>query len=843
MHPPHIGKIADALLWIVVITAPLAGGSSNLLVLPILAVVTAAAYAAALFSLRESGRALHVFGLAIGCLLLAAFSALQALPLPFPWLEAISPRAADLRAFVEVDRHRAPLSYEPGSTIRESAKLLLYMMVALVACERVRSRRGCEVVVVPVAIAGLAAAGLALIHRALGIDRIFGVLPTMGSTSAMWTTFANPNHAAGFMALASLSSVGLALSDRARHRRAGFLIAAVLSGLVSVLGLSRGGLVALAFGYAILALLLALSRANRRRGLRYATPALLVMCLLLPLAGILLRLDGIIGEVRGTLLDRAGISEKLAGARDVLPMALDHRWLGIGRGAFISVYPQYKTSPLRLTFAYPENLFAQLVSEWGFVVGGLALLGLLTALIVRLGRARSTAALGALVGVTALALQNMVDFSLELPGVAVPVAALLGGAGADRVWRIRLSLASRLTSGVVLGFPILLLFAATAGAVLGGDVIEDVRRLEGAALARGATHPLDPEAPGPAEPMSFSEARALAARHPANPLVAVQVAYLAETGTPPDLEEAVRWTNRTLYLAPTYADGHLTAGRLLVRTGHRSQGFLELRRAWELSDGLLWPTLIDQVLLLARSPDDVLAAVPRRDPELDIVDEWSLARCVLYVAGTRRAEWARSLASRFEEVDSIPEGALSVVARAALSTGELRIAERVLERIRRKEPDDLEAALLLLRVLNERGARADMKALIDRMLATEGVDPVPFLRARFQWALGERDTATAHASLAELDRRLPPTHLHQAEIARLELALAKLQGNPSRTVEALDRAVGLAPEDLDLRLERAQVLKTIRRWREARIDVEFVLARDPKQPVAHALLESLSASE
>ena len=38
-----------------------------------------------------------------------------------------------------------------------------------------------------------------------------------------------------------------------------------------------------------------------------------------------------------------------------------------------------------------------------------------------------------------------------------------------------------------------------------------------------------------------------------------------------------------LLLAPTYADGHLAVGRMLVRSGHREQGFMHMRRGWELA--------------------------------------------------------------------------------------------------------------------------------------------------------------------------------------------------------------------------------------------------------------------
>ena len=92
--------------------------------------------------------------------------------------------------------------------------------------------------------------------------------------------------------------------------------------------------------------------------------------------------------LRGALTapnDPWGVQVKLDGMKDVLPLAMDHFGFGIGRGAFVSVYPQYKTSPLQLTFAFPENLVAQFVGEWGVIVGLAAVISLLIAVGLRLG--------------------------------------------------------------------------------------------------------------------------------------------------------------------------------------------------------------------------------------------------------------------------------------------------------------------------------------------------------------------------------------------------------------------------------------------------------------------------
>ena len=102
---------------------------------------------------------------------------------------------------------------------------------------------------------------------------------------------------------------------------------------------------------------------------------------------------------------------------------------------------------------------------------------------------------------------------------------------------------------------------------------------------------------------------------------------LAVTG--PLLARAIRWVNRPLYLSPTYADGHLQAGRLLIMTEHRRQGFEAMRRAWELSPGDRRTMFIVQIVALARSSSEVRRAIPRRVPALDVLDEAQVDRLVI----------------------------------------------------------------------------------------------------------------------------------------------------------------------------------------------------------------------
>lgn len=834
MDSERAGSIADWALAAVIVLAPIAGGSSNLYVLPALATLTALAFGASLFHARASGHSFHVPFLAIGCAILAGYTWLQTLPLPEGAIERVSPHAFEVRSLVSDAPSRWPISYEPASTAREAAKLLIYAMIVAVAAERMRLRRRFEPIAAPIVIAGLAAAGLALIHRLLGIEHIFGILPSHGWTSFMLTTFANPNHAAGFMNMASLVAVGLALNDRARDRQLGYLIAAIICGVVSVSCISRGGISALAIGYVLLGLALLRLKAKDPEKVQRLAPLMIAAALVLPLAGFALQYEPIIEELRGTMLKGAGVSEKIAAVKDALPMTADHAWLGIGRGAYISIYPQYKSSALALTFAFPENIAAQLVSEWGAVVGLLALAGLSAALIIRLVRARTVAIAAALIGVTAVVIQNLVDFSLELPGVAIPAAAILGAAGADRVRRLRLRFSSLPPVVACFVVPVALMGLWTSEALQGGDVLDDLIRLE--RYARSAH-----DHASPIDPARAAEVRKIAERHPASGFAAAQVAYLHEIADPPDLPGAIRWGNRAIYLAPTYSDAHLLLGRILVRAGQRALGFAEMRRAWMFAGGGE-PRVIEQILGLARNADEITIAVPRRDPLLDAIDPVQLARIANFLKLNKgNVELARSVLSKLGSIDALAPATLSTIATLA-STIDPALSERAIARLRVLEPDNPQAALVYVQLLGARGERAKMKAVLADVLENPRIDPSPFLRARLDLAIGEKDEQGGREALKRLELQLPPTRATQGELARLEATLERRLEHPARAVSALDHAVRLAPEDLPLRAERASLLKLIGRARDARVDLEFILVRDPNDRAARQMLDEIRAA-
>jgi tetratricopeptide (TPR) repeat protein len=824
---PPTRWLADAGLGALIILAPLAGGSWKLEVLPVLLGLAIVAWVSVCMAGRR--RRLHLGALSAALLLLAGYTALQALPLPAGLLAALSPRAAELRAFMAGQPGPGPLSYEAGATWREAAKLVLYALVVQVARERVRVHGGRERVAIPLVLAGLAAAGIAVLHRALGIDRLFGLIDTLTSPREMLSTFVNPNHAAGFMVLTALTAVGLAVDAQDNTRRLAFIGAAAVAAGVSVLSLSKGGFGALLLGLALFAALWLLRR--RRGGDRDpgSAPAVAAAACLVPVAAILWRLEDLVALLEPRPGEQGlGLAEKAAALQDAFPMMQDHLLAGVGRGAYVSVYTLYKTSPLQLTFAFPENLAAQLLSEWGVVVGGLALLGLTTAVLGRLWRARRPVPLAMMCGVAAILAQNLVDFSLELPGMAIPVAAILGAASADwsgtrKLSRAEPSFWTVMAVGPALGT------AAVVMAFVAGDLPRDMQEVQARLEAALARAPVS-EAPPLAD---------LVARHPASAMMAAQAAYLLEMKTPPDLPGAIVQANRTLYLAPTYAGGHLVAGRLLIRSGHRRQGFGELRRAWALSGADTLPTYVEHVIDLARQPAEVVHAVPRRDPEADVVSERELARVARRLAARGRTEWAQPLLREHVDLQQVPQEDLRVVAVAADAVGDPDLALAAAGRLLEADPRDQSTRLLAAQVSFRHGRPQEARRLLAGLEA-DRQSQEELLELRLRLEVLDRDLAAAEATLKALKARATPGAVREAQLALLESELYHRTGDAPQALEVLDHALSARPGDVELRVARAALLLEQGRAEAARSDLQHVLRRRPQHAQALRLMDRLS---
>jgi hypothetical protein len=135
-----------------------------------------------------------------------------------------------------------------------------------------------------------------------------------------------------------------------------------------------------------------------------------------------------------------GVADKLRIAADALALHDLAPALGVGRGAFMDLFPAVDSAPTAVVHTHLESAPATLWVEWG-VAGVMLGLGLLVAFFDAMRRAgrRSDAAARrvALCGLAAVAIHSVGDFSLEFIGVAAPAVALAGAlAGHGRRWPV-----------------------------------------------------------------------------------------------------------------------------------------------------------------------------------------------------------------------------------------------------------------------------------------------------------------------------------------------------------------------------------------------------------------------
>ena len=241
----------------------------------------------------------------------------------------------------------------------------------------------------------------------------------------------------------------------------------------------------------------------------------------------------------------------------------------------------------------------------GIPVAVILLATICRALAQGLRRARTGSQIGVFAGLVGLGFHDMVDFSLELVGVAVVAAAALGSAMvvSKRGRRARRDSLVPLAVCSVLA-PVLL------GPLVVGSSTHDLRtRLESA---------LDES-----EPDVFRETLLVAvALHPAEatfPLLAgVEAARRRDPG-------ALAWLNRAMTLAPGWASPHVTTARVLWGRGAQDQALVEAAEAEKRQAGSAAELLCE---ILGQRPEvgvALRACAPSREHCGELLGR--LARC------------------------------------------------------------------------------------------------------------------------------------------------------------------------------------------------------------------------
>ncbi len=601
-------RALEACLGVALLGAVLALGSVHPPVMAVVGGVSTLALTLAL--LVRTSHSPPLVGPALVAWLLAGWCLVQLLPLPMSWLAAIAPSNADiwersLLALGEPGPAYASISLDPGATLIEACRWFSYGAVLTAAAE-VAHRRGARWVIGLVFATAVTTALVTLGHGLSGMTRVYGFYEPSFQVSA-WHIgpLLNANNLAGLLNLGTLCGLGLMLSLESHESPWLAVTGVALIVGVGIISASRGGVLLLLAGVTMLGLWVELPLRRARRGpplgrARAMVGATLVM-------GVALALLGAREAVWNELLDEN--MEKLRLLGDVEPAVRDFPVLGMGRGAFESVFAAYQTTGGGVVFTHAENFVAHWIAEWG---APLALLGILAfAFFLRPGRmgvGKSALAAACWFGIMVVLAQNLVDLGLEVPGVALSLAVAIGALWGDPDVHHRRHNPVP-TRAQPLRWPLVALTVGVSIAALGFWFGRHTVTADRTALReRLLSHP--PGRP-PAEVAGFqAELRAAILRHPAEPyfpLLGAELAWQERS------DDAIPWLQRVLERSAMNGRAHLLLARVLERLGVRHQALLELRLAAESEHALVghaasyaarWASTLEALEQAAPTNDD-----------------------------------------------------------------------------------------------------------------------------------------------------------------------------------------------------------------------------------------------
>lgn len=350
----------------------------------------------------------------------------------------------------------AYVSVDPELTRQAIFAAALCVAAFLLAFELARERTRAATLFAGVVVIGMGYAALAFAELYLDIDFHSWIMPDpKGLTGRLAGPFVNPNHFATFTALGGLAALGMFVEtlrqaivwDRggkvfartALHAltgpASGWLIATIVLLSTLLLTQSRGGVIAFLLG--TLALVVALAIGRRLNGSeapgRRAMAAFLIAVVAI---AAVISADPILGRVQYQGMEdtaRAALSRSTLSATDAAPL------LGHGFGAFQRYYPLFSDGSVPGDVDEAHNDVLETLADLG-LLAGLAfmaapalLAGMCLAGCLRRRRDRVFPAVGFAASVVVGA-HAFVDFSLQIPAVAVTYAAVLG-VGVAQSWR------------------------------------------------------------------------------------------------------------------------------------------------------------------------------------------------------------------------------------------------------------------------------------------------------------------------------------------------------------------------------------------------------------------------
>ncbi|MFW6023803.1 MAG: O-antigen ligase family protein, partial [Myxococcota bacterium] len=295
------------------------------------------ALGAAQYATRGAWAVPYRHPLLLAMLVLLGWTALQAMPIPCALAELLVPEAAaqvirNRELLTDSSAGACTLSWDPGATRWEIGKGLAIVAVFtggwLLTIAGHRRK-----VLIAAGASALLMAVVGLAHAAVDAERVFGLYaPRYDMPRPVLAPLLNPNQLAGFLAMGVPVLAALGLGTRDLAVRSLWLAGSAICGATTVVTLSRGGLAGLVAGLVLLGLLVTIKQRGRRTMARFGwigglLTVILALAAYLALEPVTRELtEGDVSKLE--LIGKAGL------------FALEHPWIGVGRGAFATAFVQ-----------------------------------------------------------------------------------------------------------------------------------------------------------------------------------------------------------------------------------------------------------------------------------------------------------------------------------------------------------------------------------------------------------------------------------------------------------------------------------------------------------------------
>jgi O-antigen ligase len=393
---------------------------------------------------------LRVTPLAIGFCTFLVAGLLQLVPAPLPFLASVSPETTrvlpqlDLAvAAGSVGRH--PFSIAPAQT-QLGLGLFAANALLVLGCARLFSIRGARRIAWAIAIVGVVMALAGIIQKPLFTGKIYGFWTPLQAGSP-FGPFVNRNHFAGWMLMALPLTFGLLCGGVARAMRgvkpdwrerlvwfssreaSSLLLAAAGAGVMAlslVMTMSRSGITALALAIAIMGAFVMRRQRTTSRAVAIGYLLLLVI-VVVGWAGA----DAIASQFARA--DWNEINGRRGPWADAIDVASRFPVAGTGLNTYGTAMLFYQQHELAKSFSAAHNDYLQLAAEGGALLTIPAIVCAVAFIVAVRRRFVDEASVrtywlraGAVTGLTAIALQETVEFSLQMPGNAVLFAVLCG---------------------------------------------------------------------------------------------------------------------------------------------------------------------------------------------------------------------------------------------------------------------------------------------------------------------------------------------------------------------------------------------------------------------------------